>query len=227
MNRGAPKQPSELGEKGFEPKSLVLRRTLWIVAFAGIAVPAIARFLSNPADGSTTVWAIIGGVALSLLLYQSLVWVIAVPSTRRARALRKTRPGCFQVEVTALSSEVANVSAMAEESAQLRPQSSTFTMTLSDQDLEFWTGSHSPRLFASIPKKSILGAQQALVNLPLRRAWGINLTASKNGAEAPIELVPMNGTGGALNANRVSQVVYELEQWRVDEGQVTAPGVVA
>lgn len=227
MNRGASKQPRELGETGVAPKSLKLWRTLWVIAFAGMALPAIARFLSNPTDGSATVWAVLGGVALSLFLYQLLVWVIALPSMRRARTLRKTRAGCLQVEVTALSSEIAKVSATTGESAQPRPQFSTFTMTLSDQDLEFWTGSHSPRLFASIPKKSILGAQQALVNLPLRRAWGIDLTASKNGAEAPIRFVPMNGMGGALNANRVGQVVHELEQWRVDEGQGTIPGMMA
>lgn len=197
------------------------RRLAWVVAFAGLAVPALARFFSSPGDDERSAWAIVGGIALSLLVFQLIMWAVSIPSIRRVRALRVIRPDCLSYEVT---NEGADFERALENYVRAPRSSSptqTCTMVLAGEELEFWRGSQTPELFAAIPKKSFSGAQLSILSLPLRRIWGIVLATSTQETEVKIGLVPMSGTGGALSKRHVGRIVEAIETWFTHEEQKT------
>lgn len=209
------KNPGTTTLSANQSRSFASYRVAWALAFAGLAVPAFARFLSAPADGSRTLWAFIGGVALSIGIYQLLVLAVAIPRMIRSRALRALRPARPQVEVVAFDSDIANFAALSGK--RLQPhKSGVYTVTVTDDDLEFWSGVRSPSIIASIPRERILGVEQKLVTLPLRRAWGVTFALSEAGLEEKIDLVPMSGAGRALGAKRVGDLARYFGRWLAD-----------
>lgn len=211
----SPENPATTALGANQSKSFAAYRAAWALAFAGLAVPAVVRFLSAPADGSRTLWAVIGGIALSIVLFQLLVVAVAIPRILRSRALRALRPGRPQVEVVAFDSDIAKFAALSGKKLQSHERG-VYTVTFTDDELELWSGVRSPSIIASIPRQWIVGVEQKLVTLPLRRAWGVTFALSAPGLEDKIDLVPMSGAGGALGAKRVGDLVGDVGRWLAD-----------
>lgn len=187
-----------------------LSQGAWILAFLGLAIPAIARFATSTLDGASVVAALLGGLLLSVVVVGGLVFCFMLPVYVRNRALRREYPGrlLFTVSEVDRSHEVFKNEESAE-SGRIAGMLPVTVMVGSDR-LDFWTGGASPSRWGSVPANLVSSVDGIQTRAAMRKARAVRLALIDN---PPIELVPVGPMAGPLSAKKRDALLGALSDW--------------
>ncbi|WP_439563679.1 hypothetical protein [Microcella sp.] len=192
----------------------------WVVAFLGLAIPAIARFATSTLDGATVVAALLGGVLLSVVVVGGLVLFLMLPVYVRNRALRREYPGRLLFTVSEVDRRhkvfTDREAAQGGRSARLF----SVTITVGGDRLDVWTGGANPTRWGSLPADLVTSVHGIQTWAGMRGARGVRLELIDH---PPIELVPMGRLATPLSAKKRDALVGELTDWLGNQGQALPP----
>ena len=131
-----------------EVSGLTIRRIGWSIALLGLAVPALVRFLTSPLDGTTTVLALLGGLALSWPAILLVLWVTTLPLSMRNRSLRRQFPQSRMILAAETGHDLEPFLAHQDQLSRSRSRLLPLTLVLEPESLKFWQGGWSLTRFA-------------------------------------------------------------------------------